>query len=262
MDKLAWSTQHSASASVRRHVFRLFAALGFAALATAATAAPSMTACAVSGTVTVTVAGIGSPISLGCLNQATRSSPGTADQAAANVSIPSTAGIDNLGNIQTPESTVEYTTSPNAVTLAGSTKASSAQLVQGLVSAQDVRELMTCTLPAGGGNPVCQTSTTISSLMLGGQAQTLPSPIPINYSLPIQGNIVVKALGLLPITVPVSGVVVLNEITTTGTGAATQVQHSSIRVKVGGGLNVVSLGLVNVSIDVVDVQYCSSCINF
>ena len=264
MNRHAQYVWQHALAAVHSKGVRWFAVFGLTALTFASTAvpqayaataaaagSPSVTACAITGTVTVTIAGIGAPVPIGCLNQATQSSPGTTDQAVANISVPGTAGIGNLGNIESPDSLAQYTSTADGVTLSGSTKAASVQLVQSLISAQNIGERLTCAL-----NGQCQSSTTIGSFTVGGQAQTLPTPIPVNYSLPVQLNITLNLAGVGAITVPLSGVVVLNELKTTGTGSTTEVQHAAIHVTLGGGLNVnlplVGLQLINVSIDLVD----------
>lgn len=211
---------------------------------------PSMTACAITGSVTVTIAGVTTTQNIGCLNQAQQTAPGTTDQAVANVNVPTVLGLPNLANIQGPDSTAQYVNSPTAATLTGTTKADAVQLVNNMVNAQNLRETLTCTLPSGSTTPTCQSGSTIDSLRLGGQLQTLPNPIPQDYPLPLSGNITVNLPVLGPTTIGVTGFVVLNALRTNAN--KTVVEHASIHVNLSGGVTLAGVGLVNVVLSLDD----------
>ena len=276
MNRHFWYSRHGAPAIVRRGLFSLFAIAGLALLTLTppsrllaqTSTTPSMRACAVTGQVSLTLAGlplVTKPIE--CLNQAEQSTPGTADQTAANVNVPTlqlqlpllgSIELGNLATIQTPVSHVEYTASPTATTLKANTAASSVQLIGGLANAQNVQEAFTCGLVNGATTPTCTSSSTIDNLTISGQVQALPNPIPPNYSLPVDSSITVTVLGL-PTTVGMKGSVTLNAQNTTSTASATRSQHASIRADLSGDLTVVGLGLVKLKVGLSDyADYCAN----
>lgn len=211
-----------------------------------------VTACAVQGAVTVTVAGIPTTVPVSCLNEAQQTSPGSTDQATANVSTPTLLGLPSLASIDAPDSKVSLASSAGGLTLTGATTASNVALVSGLVNARDVQETLSCVVTSGGSTPTCQSSTTIGSLTLGGQAQILPTPIPQNYTLPLQGNITVEVLGQ-PTTLGVSGNVVLNEMKISAVNYGEKTQHDLIHASLHGQATALGVGLVDVNIDLDDV---------
>lgn len=213
--------------------------------------AASITACAARGSVTVTVAGLGTTVPIACVNQAQRTSPGTSDVTAASATV-SVAGLVNVANISSAESIAQFTDAPNTTGLAGTAQASSVSLAQGLVSTQNMKGQLSCTADTGDRTLHCAATSTIGNLTVAGQQVTLPTPIPRNYTVPVQGNLTVTVLGL-PVTVGVTGAAVLNEAVASGTNSPTvTVQQHTVHLTLGGGATAPGGQLVNVSVDLVD----------
>lgn len=248
---------HGASTAVRRSMFHILATVGVAVLTAAAPGiaqaqSTTVTACAVTGSATVTIAGIATTLPIGCLNQAQQTGPGTTTQTAANVSTPTLLGLANLANVEAPYSEADDAETDSTITFGATTKASSVQLINGMVTAQDLHEVLNCTWPTNEDTVTCLVGTAIANLLLGGQVQTLPAPIPLNYSLPLQGNVTVLVAGL-PVTVGVSGTVVLNEAVSnydTSTDTLT-IEHAQIHVRLAGQA-MSGVQLIGVNIDVAD----------
>lgn len=273
MNRQIDDAKRNASAAACRTLLRLFCGAGLAVAATltmgmpqayAATAItgwPSITTCGLSGSITIVVAGISTTAPIGCLNKATQSSTGSSEQAVASVSVPPVLGLNDVADVETPWSRAKatfYGGSDASGTMGGAFSASSVRLLGQLLYAQGVNSSMNCTFPNWSTTPTCLPTTTIDRLMFGGQIQTLPAPIPPNYSLPLSGNISLLVNGL-PVTVFVSGPVVFNEMSTTGGGYTARVQHALMHVTLSGGLNVAGTPLINVSIDLAEpITYCGA----
>ncbi|WP_162878171.1 hypothetical protein [Trinickia diaoshuihuensis] len=211
----------------------------------------SVTACAANGSATVTIAGSNTTVPLGCLNQAQRTSPGTSDVTAGNLNV-SILGLVNAANVSSVESIAQYANAPNTTQLTGSTQASSVSLAQGLVSANNVRGQLSCTADTGDRTLHCAANSTIGQMTIAGQSVTLPTPIPRNYTLPVQGNLTVTVLGL-PVTVGVTGTAVLNEAVAGGVNSPTvTVRQHNVHLTLGGGTTIPGGQLLNVHLDLVD----------
>ena len=211
----------------------------------------TVTACAASGSATVTLAGVSTTVPLGCLNQAQQTSPGTSDVTAANLNV-SILGLVNAANVSTAESIAQYANAPNTTQLTGSARASSVSLAQGLVAANGVKGQLSCTADTGDRTLHCAASSTIGQMTIAGQNVTLPTPIPRNYTLPVQGNLTVTVLGL-PVTVGVTGTAVLNEAVAGGVNSPTvTVQQHTVHVTLGGGATIPGGQLLNIHLDLVD----------
>lgn len=213
--------------------------------------AASITACAVRGSATVTVAGIATTVPIACANQAQQTSPGTSDQTAGSIGI-SIPGLVNVANVSSAESIAQYINGANTTQLTGTTQASSVSLAQGLVASNNVQGQLSCTADTGDRTLHCAASSTIGQMTIAGQNVALPNPIPSNYTLPVQGNMTVTVLGL-PVTVGVTGTAVLNQASATGTNSPTvTVQQHTMHLTLGGGTSIPGGQLVNVSVDLVD----------
>lgn len=211
----------------------------------------SITACAARGSATITVAGLSTTLPISCLNQAQRTSPGTSDVTAANATV-SIAGLINVANVSSVESIAQFIDAPNSTQLAGTAQASSISLAQGLVATQNMKGQLSCAADTGDRTLHCAASSTVGHLTIAGQSVTLPTPIPRNYTLPVQGNLTLTVLGL-PVTVGVTGAAILNEASAMGENSPTvTVQQHTVHLMLGGGATIPGGSLVNVSLDIVD----------
>jgi hypothetical protein len=158
----------------------------------------------------------------------------------------------NAANVSSVESIAQYANAPNTTQLTGSTQASSVSLAQGLVSANNVRGQLSCTADTGDRRLHCAANSTIGQMTIAGQSVTLPTPIPRNYTLPVQGNLTVTVLGL-PVTVGVTGTAVLNEAVAGGVNSPTvTVRQHNVHLTLGGGTTIPGGQLLNVHLDLVD----------
>lgn len=213
--------------------------------------AAGITACAARGSVTITVAGLSTTTPIACVNQAQQTSPGTSDKTEANASI-SILGLVSVADVSAAESIAQFALAPHSTILTGSAQASSASFAQGLIATDGVKGQVTCTANTGDRTLHCQASSTIAHITVAGQTATLPTPIPRNYSLPVQGNLSVTVLGLL-VTVGVTGAAVLNEVSVDGVNTPTvTVKQHTVHLTLGGGATLSGGQVLNVQLDLID----------
>jgi hypothetical protein len=110
--------------------------------------------------------------------------------------------------------------------------------------------IMKSTFIVGTGLVQCQPAVSGASVSVNGQAISVPNPIPLNYTIPLPSVSVVVQTPLGAISVPTSGTLTLNGVVADGTNTSNlNVAQLGEHLQVGGGVNVLGLGLVNVSVD-------------
>jgi hypothetical protein len=212
-------------------------------------ASASATVCSVKGTVTLTIAGITQVLPISCQGQATVSAAGTNQTVTGNltVGVPGVANIVSLSNLT---AIAQETLGANATTLSGSIQTGSTSLLNNTVVVSGAKATLTCTATTMATTLQCQPAVSGASVSVNGQAISVPNPIPLNYTIPLPSVSVVVQTPLGAISVPTSGTLTLNGVVADGTNTSNlNVAQLGEHLQVGGGVNVLGLGLVNVSVD-------------
>lgn len=215
----------------------------------------SVNTCNVKGSVSITVLGVTTTQPITCINPSQKTAPGNDEDSTTgnvNVGVPS---VVNVADLAAPYGESNYVNGPNETLLVGATTADDARLVQEIISASGVRGLLSCESATGEGSVRCSAGTEIAQLLINGQAVTLPpSPIPLNYPVAIVGGAVqITVPGLGPISVPVSGSLTLNEVITHGAGTQQLTfEHAPLHARLKGQVEVAGMGIIGLTVDVVD----------
>ncbi|MEH6420569.1 hypothetical protein [Pseudomonas sp. CGJS7] len=241
--------------SVRLSAVACALGLAFAANNAAAqsseVAAATVKACAVSGSVTVTVLGLNTTLPLPCTAQAQRTAAGSDEKSALGIDV-GLLGLVNVIKLDTVHQRADYTNLTGATALDGFSEAAGLSLVQNLVTAQGLRGSLACDSLSGNSTLQCQATSTIADVRVaGGNVITLPSPLPRDFTVPVGGSLRLTVLGL-PIEVPVGGALTLNHATALGAGTRNvTVLHQPAALTLGGSVSVGGLGLVGVRVEAV-----------
>ncbi|MGO1073282.1 hypothetical protein [Lysobacter sp. CA199] len=208
-------------------------------------------ACAVSGSVTVTVLGLNTTLPLPCTGQAQQTVAGSDENSALGVDL-GLLGLVNVIKLDAVHQRADYTHLTGATALDGFSEAAGLSLVQNLVTAQGLRGSLACDSLSGDTRLRCQASSTIADVRVaGGNVITIPSPIPRDFTVPVGGSLRLTVLGL-PIEVPVGGALTLNHAVAIGAGTRNvTVQHQPAALTLGGSVSVGGLGLVGVRVEAV-----------
>lgn len=212
-------------------------------------ASASATVCSVKGTITLTIAGITQVLPISCQGQATVSAAGTNQTITGNltVGVPGVANIVSLSNVT---AIAQETLGANATTLSGSIQTGSTSLLNNTVVVSGAKATLTCSATIMATTLQCQPAVSGASVSVNGQAISVPNPIPLNYTIPLPSVSVVVQTPLGAISVPTSGTLTLNGVVADGTNTSNlNVAQLGEHLQVGGGVNVLGLGLVNVSVD-------------
>ncbi|MGO4259340.1 hypothetical protein [Lysobacter sp. TAB13] len=212
-------------------------------------ASAAVKACAVSGSVTVTVLGINTTLPLPCAGQAQVTAAGNDDKSAVGIDL-SLLGLVNVVKLDTVHQRADYTNLTGATALDGFSEAAGVSLVQNLVTAQGLRGSLSCDSLSGDTRLQCQATSTVADVRIaGGNVITLPSPIPRNFTVPVGGRLRLVVLGL-PVEVPVGGALVLNQAAASGAGTNhVTVTHQAAQLGLGGSVSVGGLGLIAVRVE-------------
>lgn len=223
--------------------------------------------CNLKGSVSVTVLGITTTTPLACLNETTQDVPGEdGDSITGDINV-SAPGVSDVANVSAPNGVASYLVEPNTTLLHGLAEVKDIDLVQDTVAANSVQGDISCEQSTGDNFIECQGEVSIASLDVNGLPASVPSPISYNYTIPISSSLQVSVLGLLPVPVPVSGGLKLNEVVVSGAtpqisgpsvlipiqpGESLTVEHNAMHLSLAGSVNLLGIGLVEVEVDVID----------
>lgn len=215
----------------------------------------------------VTVLGVTTTTPLACLNETTQDAPGEDSDSITgdvNVSVP---GVVDVANVSAPNGVASYLVEPDTTLLSGLAEAENIDLAQDAVAANSVQGDISCEQSTGDNFIECQGEVSIASLGVNGLPASVPSPTPYNYTIPVSSSLQVSVLGLLPVSVPVSGDLKLNEVVVSGAtpqvsgpsvlipaqpGETLTVEHNAMHLNLSGSVQLLGIGLVEVEVDVID----------
>lgn len=220
-----------------------------AAAQSAEVASATVKACAVNGSVTVSVLGLNSTLPLPCAVPAQRSSVGSDDKSGLGIDL-GLLGLVEVIKLDAVHQRADYTHLTGATALDGFSEVAGLSLVQGLVSAQGVRGSLACDSITGSSRLQCQAETSAAEVRIaGGSVITVPTPIPRDFTVPVGGSLRLSVLGI-PVVVPVGGALTLNRATALGAGTRNvTVSHQPAQLALGGSVSVGGLGLVAVRVE-------------
>lgn len=224
--------------------------------------------CNLKGSVSVTVLGVTTTTPLACLNETTQDAPGEDSDSITgdvNVSVP---GVVDVANVTAPNGVASYLVEPDTTLLSGLAEVKDIDLAQDTVAANSVQGDMSCEQSTGDNFIECQGEVSIASLDINGLPASVPSPTPYNYTIPVSSSLQVSVLGLLPVSVPVSGDLKLNEVVVSGAtpqvsgpsvlipmqqpGESLTVEHNAMHLSLDGSVQLLGIGLVEVEVDIID----------
>lgn len=256
MSPLNFQSLALASSAVAASIFTLAAPT--TSSAQSAPIKASIRTCAVQGSITLKLLGLTTTLPVACVNPTTRSAPGEDNKSLTGDIVMGVPQVANIATVSSPNGSSSFVANTGSVVLTGGTAASDISALQGMVAAHGLTENMVCTVTAS--NTSCNSEVSISSLTMGGSPVPLPTPIPANYALSSFGGMLkVKVLGLV-VNVPVQVGVTLNETveTVNAQTAVKTVEHTVVRVRAFGGVNVPGIGEVGVSVDLKDYAESSN----
>ncbi|WP_035051699.1 hypothetical protein [Andreprevotia chitinilytica] len=211
--------------------------------------------CNIKGSVTITIAGVNYLDDLGCANPTDEPAPGENKNSAVNTTTVGVTALSNVAGVTAPFGDAKYDNSvANKTILTGTAGESGLSLVQGLVQSTDVAGQVTCTAVSGSSTLNCTAATTLGTTTVNGSPISIPAqPIPLNYTIALTGLNVGINLAGIPVTVPVSGSLILNELVVTGLNTHNvTIAHNPVHLILSGSANALGSGLVGVSINVID----------
>ncbi|GLQ88517.1 hypothetical protein [Dyella flagellata] len=227
------------------------AALGYTPYAAAQDtnlASASMTVCATSGTVTLTVLGVTQVLPINCQGSATISVPGTTQKVSANLNV-GLLGM-NVMSLAGTTATAQETIGVDSTSLSGSVQSGTLSFLNSAVMIGNTTAALSCNARALSTTLQCQSSLGNASVSVDGLPISLPNPIPINYTIPVSNISVNVDTPLGQVSIATSGTLTLNGVVANGLNTPNiTVAQLGERLQVSGGTTVLGLGLVSVAVD-------------
>lgn len=242
-------------ANLQRAVFAILASCGICPAFAQDTSITSVTVgtCNLSGSVKVTVLGVVTTAALPCVNPTGVNAPGMDQDELAGTTTLGVPAVANVATVSAPKGESAYgNLAIGTTTLLGYETLDYASAMQGQIVTGGMAGGIVC--DSSGGTITCGAATGVASLQVGGQTVVLPSdPIPLNYTIPIANlSLAVNVLGVGLLNIPVSGNIVLNKVSVTGTSTHPLIHHALFQASLAGSVSVLGLGLVSVEATVVD----------
>ncbi|MFA0141320.1 hypothetical protein FCV44_02640 [Vibrio kanaloae] len=214
----------------------------------------SINSCNVKGNLSISIlGGITNNVPISCVNRTERESVGINEQSVTGDVDVDAGPMLNVAHLEAPHGTSLYQESDNTTSFIGLTEVENIEFVQGQITAEGV----------AGGIFIEDKSDSelglaavaeIAYLTINGEPQTLPYPIPKNYSLYV-GNIIldVNVAGIGLVSVPVNGEVTLNRVSITESSPnETKIEHSPIHIELNGEVKLLNSELVKIDLVIDD----------
>jgi hypothetical protein len=216
----------------------------------------SVETCNIRAVVRTTVLGATTTAPLACINATAQAAPGEDRSELGGTLTLGAPAVANMVTVTGPKGTSSWVDAPQRTRLVGETSTARVSIAQGGIQGTDLAGRLTCESESDGDVISCTAETTISALTVAGRVVTLPAnPLPVNHSIAVSGlRLGVNVLGV-PLSIPVTGQMVLNQVTIAKeltAGLELRFDHAPLALTLSGSIHVLGLGLVGVELEVLD----------